>query len=600
MTEPDKVILDVNVDKKEKVKVSKITIEGNEHLSTSKIKGSLILPGALKKTKEQGRLANIFRSKKFIDEKYEEDKDNLINKYNELGYRDAEIVEERVTPSGENTVEIFLKVDEGQKYYIRNIDWVGNTLYPTDVLNFDLRMKKGDVYNQKLLDERLKTDEDAVSNKYYNNGYVFSDITPVEVNIVGDSVDLELRVTEGPQATISHVRIAGNDRVYENVIRRELRTKPGDLFNRDALMRTYREIASMGHFDQEQINPDVQPDQNNGTVDINWGLVSKSNDQVEFSLGWGQTGVIGKIGLKFSNFSMRNLFNRDGLRRGVLPQGDGETFSISGQTNGTYYQSYSVSYLDPWFGGKRPNSLSVSGFFSKQTDVNSNYYNSSYYNNYYNSLYGYGSTGNSYLENYYDPDRYVKMFGMSVGWGKRLRWPDDYFTFMASLNYTRYMLKDWSYFMISNGNSNNIFLTLNLSRNSTDNMIYPRRGSEFSLSLSLTPPFSLWDGKDYENLAQNSSSATYQREMQTKYKWVEYHKWKFKARTFTALTSSAKCPVLMTRVEFGILGSYNNNKKSPFETFYMGGDGMSGYSSGYATETIGLRGYGNGDRKSAV
>ena len=591
---PDRTIVDVNVEKKDKVKINHIYITGNEHLSTRKIKGSLIKPGVLKKIHEKHSMAGWFKSRKFVDTKYKEAKENLITKYGELGYRDAIIVADSVVPHDDQDVDIYIDVEEGQKYYVRNIEWVGNTLYPTETLNKLLRMEKGDVYNQKLLGERLITDEDAVSNLYYNNGYVFSRIDPVETNIVGDSVDLEMRIFEGQQAHISHVRISGNDRVYENVIRRELRNKPGDLFSRDALMRSYREIVSLGHFD-ENIDPKVEPDRVNGTVDINLGLTSKSNDQIEFSLGYGQTGVIGRVGLKFSNFCMANLFKGKGLRRGMMPMGNSETFSISGQTNGRYYQAYSVSYMNPWFGGKRPNTFSLSAFFSKQTDVSDNYYNSAYYNSYYNSyLYGYGNSGYNYYENYYDPDKYVMLFGMSVGWGKRLRWPDDWFHLYAELSYTRYMLKNWQYFLMSNGNCNNINLGLTLSRNSTDNQIYPRKGSEFILSATLTPPYSLFSKKDYANLATNPNSATYNKEMQEKYNWIEYHKWKFKSRTYTALSGHEKCFVLSTRVEFGILGHYNRDKRSPFETFYVGGDGTSGYSTTYATETIGMRGYDNG------
>lgn len=594
VTEADKTIVDINIDKKEKVKIHAITIEGNHTLPTKKIKGTMFVPGVFKKTNEKGRPGSWFRSKKFIDTKYEEDKENLIKKYNELGYRDAVIVADSVTPYNEKTVDIYIKVEEGQKYYVRNIDWVGNTVYNTDQLSELLRMKKGDVYNQKQLDDRTRQDEDAIGNLYYNHGYVFYELDPVEINIDGDSVDLEMRIKEGPQATIRHIGISGNDRVYENVVRRELRTKPGDLFSKEALERSYREIATMGHFDPEHINPDVQPNASNGTVDINWGLESKSTDQVEFSLGYGQTGVIGKIGLKFSNFCLANLFTKGSVRRGFLPQGNGETFSISGQTNAKYYQSYSINYVNPWFGGKRPNALSFSAFYAKQTDVSDNYYNSSYYNSYYNYLYGYGTSGSNYYENFLDPDSYLKLFGVSLGWGKRLRWPDDYFQLSADLSYQRYILKNWEYFLISNGSCNNISLNITLSRNSTDNPVYPRHGSDFVLSVGLTPPYSLFDKLDYANLANNYQSSAYQSEMQRKYKWVEYHKWKFKSRTYTALTSQVKCPVLMTRVEFGILGAYNKHKKSPFETFYVGGDGMSGYSSTYATETIGLRGYDNG------
>lgn len=591
---PDKIIVDVNVERKDKVKINKINIIGNKHLSTRKIKGNIIKPGVLKTIHEKRSMASWFRSKKFVEAKYKEAKENLLTKYGELGFRDAIIVADSVVPHNDQDVNIYISIEEGQKYYIRNIEWVGNTLYPTDVLNKLLQLKKGDVYNQTLMNERLMTDEDAVGNLYYNNGYVFSRIDPVETNIVGDSIDLEMRIFEGPQARISHVRISGNDRVYENVIRRELRNKPGDLFSREALMRSFREVVSLGHFD-ESSEPKVEPDRVNGTVDINWGLTSKSNDQIEFSLGYGQTGVIGRIGLKFSNFCMANLFSKKGLRRGVMPMGNGETFSISGQTNGRYYQSYSVSYMNPWFGGKRPNTFSLSAFFSKQTDVSDNYYNSAYYNNYFNSyLYGMGTNSYNYYENYYDPNKYVMLFGMSLGWGKRLRWPDDRFTLSAELSYTRYMLKNWQYFLMSNGNCNNINIGLNLSRNSTDNPIYPRSGSDFLLSISLTPPYSLFNDKDYANLATNVNSPTYNKEMQEKYRWIEYHKWKFKSRTYTALSGHNKCFVLSTRVEFGILGHYNKNMRSPFETFYVGGDGTSGYSTSYATETIGMRGYDNG------
>jgi outer membrane protein insertion porin family len=596
VTNPGKVILDVNVDKKEKVKVHEIKIEGNHVLTTSQIKGGFFTKGVMKKTHETGKFANWFKSKKFIDDKYATDKQNIIDKYNELGYRDAVILADSVSPYDDKTVNVYIKVEEGQKYYLRNLDWVGNTIFSTDQLNYALRMKHGDVYNQKLLNDRLNSQDDptAVGNLYYNRGYVFYNLDPTEVNIVGDSIDLEMRIVEGPQATISHVRISGNTRVYEEVIRRELRNKPGDLFNKEALMRSYREIATMGNFDPEHISPDVQPNRETSTVDINWGLSQKSNDQVEFSLGWGQTGVIGRIGLKFGNFSMRNLFNRKGVHRFALPEGDGETFSLNGETNGRYYQSYSLSYLNPWFGGKRPNSLSFSLYFSKQTDVSDNYYNNSSYYNYYNYLYGYGSNTSNYYMNYSDPDKYVKLIGLSLGWGKRLRWPDDYFTFSASLNYTRYMLKNWRYFIMTTGNCNNINANFTLARNSVDNPIYPRSGTDFQASVTLTPPFSMWDGKDYANLANNPKSSTYEREQREKFKWVEYHKWKFRLRTYTALSGVSKCPVLMTRVEFGILGAYNKNKKSPFETFYVGGDGMSGYSTSYATETIGLRGYENG------
>mgnify|MGYP005858852689 FL=1 len=589
----NQVILDIMVDKKEKIKVHKITIDGNEKISDKKLKGNFFSKGAFAKIHEAGKLANIFKSKKYTPERWKDDKNNLISKYNEYGYFDASILSDSVTNYDSKHVDVYVKVHEGKQYFLRNITWVGNTVYTTDHLNAILGMKRGDVYNMKLMNKRLVTDDDAAANLYYNNGYVFSRIEPVEVNIDGDSIDVEMRVTEGPQAYLSHVRINGNDRLYENVVRRELHTKPGDLFSREALMRTARELGSMGHFDAEHVAPDVKPNPEDGTVDVNWNLVQKSNDQIELSLGWGQTGVIGRVGLKLNNFSIRNLFRKNSERRGVLPVGDGEVLSLGVQAN-TYYQSYNVSYSTNWFGGKRPVQFSVGAYWSKYSDVSSNYYNTALMRRYYDYTYGYGSNYYNNYESYVDPDKYMKLLGLSLGWGKRLRWPDDYFTLSLQLAYQRYTMKNWGYFLMSNGSANNLNLTLSLNRTSTDNPLFPRRGSEFSASVTVTPPWSSWDKKDYANLANNQYSPTYNAEQQEKYRWVEYHKWKFKSKTYTALSGGSKCFVLMTRVELGLLGSYNKYKKSPFETFYMGGDGMSGYSSNYATETIGLRGYENG------
>ncbi len=600
VTSKNEVILDINVDKKAKMKVRQIIFEGNDQLSDSKIKGNLFKKSAFGKINEAGKFRNFFKAKKYTPERYEEAKQALIDKYNELGYRDATILEDSVWTVDENHVNVFVKVDEGQRYYLRNITWVGNTVVTSDYLDRSLGMKKGDVYNQKQMKKRLSEDEDAVGNYYWNNGYLFYNLEPTEVNIVGDSIDLEMRIQEGTQAHISHVRIYGNDRLYEEVVRRELRTKPGDLFSKDAIQRSAREIASMGFFDPEKVNPDIKPNYDDGTVDINWELEQKSNDQLEFSLGWGQTGVIGRVGIKLTNFSMRNLFGKNKMHRGFLPIGDGEQVSLSAQSNGSYYYSFSTGYSTGWFGGKRPNSFSVSAFYSKQTDISSTYRNSAWMNNYYNYMGGYGSYNTGYYDytSLYDDDKFIKLIGISVGWGKRLRWPDDYFQLSTQLSYTRYMLQDWNYFLISNGNCNNINLGITLARTSTDNQLFPRRGSEFIASVTLTPPWSLFDGKDYANLATvetyNTNADRYQAELQEKYRWIEYHKWKFKSRTFTALTGGQKCFVLMTRAEFGILGSYNKDKKSPFETYYMGGDGMSGYSTSYAEETIGLRGYENG------
>ena len=592
----NQVIVDIEIDKKEKVKVHQITIEGNKAITAKKLKR------VMKKTNEKGKLLNLFRTKKFVEENYEADKQLIIDKYNELGYRDAMIVADSVTPYDEKTVNVYLQIEEGQKYYLRNVTWVGNTLYPSEQLDYLLRMKKGDVYNQKLLEERTSTDEDAIGNLYYNNGYLFYSLDPVEVNIVGDSIDLEMRIYEGRQATINKIIISGNDRVYENIVRRELRTRPGDLFSREELMRSLREIQQMGHFDPEQLQPDIKPRPEDGTVDIGYPLVSKANDQVEFSAGWGQTGVIGKLSLKFTNFSLANLLHPGENYRGILPQGDGQTLTISGQTNAKYYQSYSVSFYDPWFGGKRPNAFSVSAFYSRQTDISSRYYNDAYYNSYYNSLYsgmyGYGlyNYGNyTNYENYYDPDKSVQMYGLAVMFGKRLKWPDDYFQFTAELSYQRYVLKEWQYFPVTNGKCNDLSINLTLSRSSIDNPIYPRQGSEFSLSVQFTPPYSLFDEVDYSKYNLNN-----QDDINKMHKWVEYHKWKFKSKVYIPLMDPynvKRTPVLMGRVEFGLLGHYNKYKKSPFGTFEVGGDGMTGYSY-YATETIALRGYENGSLAS--
>jgi outer membrane protein insertion porin family len=595
------VIVDVNIDKNEKTKINEIVFTGNNALTDFQLRK------AMKKTNERFSLRRrfktsileIFSTKKFTTEEYENDKRHLIDKYNEYGYRDAAILSDSVVNYTDKSVNIYLTVDEGEKYYLKDVRFVGNTQYPAELLEALFQMKRGDVYNQKRLNERLNTDEDAVANLYYNNGYLFFGADPVEVDVENDSISLEIRIQEGPQATINRIIIEGNDRLYEDIIRRELRTKPGMLFSREDLIRSIRELAQMGHFDPENMNPQPLPDPENGTVDIRYPLVSKANDQVEFSAGWGQVGVIGKVSLKFANFSMKNLFHPNSYK-GILPQGEGQTLTLSGQTNGRYYQLYSISYLDPWFGGKRPNSLSVSAYFSKQTGVNESYYTS--LANYYGYGYGYGYNygyGNSYYDPYgnyelaYDENKYIMMLGLSAGYGKRLTWPDDFFQFMVTLNYQMYLLKNWTQFLgFSNGTSHNINLEFLLQRSSVDNPLYTRRGSQFALSVSATPPYSLFDGIDYAALNTLGTDEA----MQKKYRMVEYHKWKFKAKIFSPLAplTIKRTPVLMSRIEYGFVGHYNRHKLSPFETFYMGGDGMTGYSYNYGMETIALRGYENG------
>ena len=592
LSKENEMIVDIKIDKHDKVKVHKIYIDGNEMFSDRDVKS------AMKKTNEKGDIRNLFKQKKFVKSDYADDLNRIIQKYNEKGYRDAKILFDSVAKYDDKTVDVYIKVEEGKKYYIRNIDWVGNTVYPTQDLSTFLGINPGEVYNQKLINKRLLEDEDAVSNYYMNKGYLFYQLVPIEKNIIGDSIDLELRMFEGPQARINKVVINGNDRLYEKVIRRELRVKPGELFSKDDLMRSAREIAQTGHFNPENMDIRPEPNSENGTVDIIFDLESKANDQIEFSMGWGQTGVIGKLALKFTNFSIKNLFKPSSYR-GIIPQGEGQTFTISAQTNAKYYQAYSISFLDPWFGGKRPNSLSVSAYYSRQTGVNSSYYNSNWSNPYlygggYGYNYGYGSDyyQNS-IQNAYDPNKILQMAGVTLGFGKRLSWPDDYFTLSAELSYNWYYLKNWEYlYYMNNGTSNSIVLGLTLARNSIDNPLYTRRGSSFSLNFQMTPPASLLNpGKNWEKLYKDNSTEAKEQ----LYHWIEYWKLKFKSRTYTPLTDpyGKWTLVFMTRADIGLLGSYNKWLKSPFETFYVGGDGMTG-SYTYATETIGMRGYDNG------
>ena len=594
LSKKNEVIVDIVVDKHSKIKVHKIYITGNNVMSDGKIKRTM------KKTNEKGSLLKLFSQKKFVQTDFEADKQRIIDKYNEMGYRDAQIVSDSVVNFDEKTVDVYMTIDEGKKYYINGVKWVGNTVYPATFLDEVLGIAKGDVYNQKKLNKRTQEDDDAVANLYLDKGYLFFQLVPVESRIEGDSIELEMRLFEGEQARINKVVINGNDRLYEKVIRRELRVRPGDLFSKSDLIRSAREIAQPGHFAPEKMDIRPEPNEENGTVDIIMNLESKANDQIEFSAGWGQTGIIGKLSLKFSNFSIQNLFHPSSFK-GIIPQGEGQTFTISAQTNAKYYQAYSISFLDPWFGGKRPNSLSVSAFYSRQTGINSSYYNKLYQNSMYNYMYSgmgyYNNYYNNYYRNYnyedaYDPNKYLQMGGVTVGFGKRLKWPDDYFTLTADVSYQWYSLKNWEYlYYMNNGTSNSIVFGITLARNSIDNPLYTRRGSSFSLSFRATPPASLFGKKDWAKLSQTNTEAA----KKDLYHWIEYWKLKFQARTYTPLTDpdGRWTLVLMTRADIGLLGSWNKHLKSPFETFYMGGDGMSG-SYTYATETIALRGYENG------
>ncbi|MCI5680389.1 MAG: outer membrane protein assembly factor BamA, partial [Bacteroidales bacterium] len=418
---PGYVKVAINVDKKVKTKVGKIYITGNEALTHNQINK------AMKKTNDNN-IINLFRTKKFVTEEYEKDKLAVIEKYNEIGYRDAYIVADSIVPNPEDPtrVDVYMTVSEGDKYYVRNIKWVGNTVYPYELLDATLGVQKGDVYNLKTLNERLQTDDDAVAKLYTDRGYLFFNVEPVEVNVENDSIDFEMRMYEGKPATINQINIVGNTRVYEHVVRRELYTKPGQLYSQSDIMRSLRELAQMGHFDQEKLVPDIQPNPEEGTVDITYQLETKSSDQIEFSLGWGATGLVGSLGLKFTNFAIQNLFNKKAYR--IVPQGEGQTFSINARTNGIYYTSASISFMEPWLGGKRPNSLSASIYFAQQTGYADSYYKAyqNLYNTYYNNYYAYGNSSDYYQqmqEAYADKDKYLRTFGVSLGYGKRLRWP---------------------------------------------------------------------------------------------------------------------------------------------------------------------------------
>lgn len=546
------VILDILVDRSNKIKVREIFVEGNNAFTTKKIKKFI------KNTKEK-KLKNFLKSSKYIEEKWEEDKLTLIEKFNEKGYRDALIISDSVVKVEDDRVDIYLKYKEGNRYYFNDVTWVGNTVYNSFMLDQYLKLKKGDVYNKTLLDKRLTTEDDAVSNLYLDNGYLFFNVNPVETVVGTDSIDIEMRIVEGKQAYIDRVMIKGNTKTHEHVARRELYTYPGELFSKKDIIRSVRELAQLGHFDPEAINPDIQPKPESGKVDIIYELEEKANDQIELSGGWGAGMIIGTVGLKFSNFSIRNMFNKEAWS--PLPTGDGQTLSIRAQTNGSYYSSYSLSFVEPWLGGKKPTSLSTSFYYSKQSGYSSSY--SSYY-----------SQPNT--------DQQQEVLGMSVGLARRLKWPDDYFSLYNEVSYQNYRLKNWQYYLIANGTSNNFSFTTTLSRSSIDNPLYTRSGSSFSLSMKITPPYSLFDGVNYKRADDDE-----------KYKWIEYHKWVFKGKMFSPILNKTDKLVLYTGAEFGYLGYFNKDKRSPFEGFEVGGDGMSGYSM-YGSDNIGLRGYGNG------
>ncbi len=539
------------IDRKEKVKIGKIDFIGNTQFTDKRLRRTF------KKTHQKS--INIFQGAKLNEADYETDKELLIDFYNSKGFRNANILRDSIYPISENRIGINLEVSEGNKYYIRNVSWVGNSVYETDALQRMFGVKKGDTYDKKTMQKRLgigkETDPEAmsVSSLYQNEGYLMSQIEPAETIIGPDSIDIEVKVFEGKQFTINNVGISGNQRVDDEVIRRELYTRPGELYNRSLLMQTIRTLGSMGHFNPEAIMPDIKP-VSNELVDINWPLEEQASDQFNIAGGWGSGTFVGSVGITLNNLSVKNFFKKGAWR--PYPMGQNQRLSVSAQTNGTYYKALAMSFTDPWLGGKKPNSFTFSAHISEQ--------NNAYYV-------------------WQTATQYFRTYGVAAGLGKRLNWPDPYFTFYAEASYERYNLKNWTGFVVENGNSNLLSLKLVFARNSVDQPIYPRRGSEFSASVQATLPYSLWDGKDYSDQSMSD---------QDRYRWIEFHKWQFKAQWFQGFLSNSNL-VLMLKAEMGYLGSYNKNKVSPFQRFEVGGDGMSGYNI-YGIDIIAMRGYEDG------
>ena len=565
------------VDKGVKVKVKEINFIGNEHVKEFKLARSM------KKTKAR-KIYNIFNSKKFDAKEYPNDKKNLISAFNEAGYRDARIVKDSIYYLEPGRLGIDIVVEEGDKYYFRDISWTGNSVYGTDVLNDVLGINKGDVYDMVSMQKRLfgggKQNEYDVSKLYRDNGYLFFQLTPVETNIQNDSVDVEMRISEGKQATLNNIIINGNDLTNEKVVRRQVFTRPGYLFSQTDFERSIREIASLGQFDAEAIMGEggynIIPNQLNNTVDVIYNVTEKPSSQLELSGGWGGHTFVATAGVSFNNFSTHRLLDKSAWR--PVPLGDAQSLAFHFQTNGSYYTALNASFTEPWLFGKKPTSLNLGVYYTRQTASNSG----GYYNYFYN----------------YSVDRILEIYGFSASLGSRLKWPDNYFVLYNGLSWQSYKLTNWyqGYFMFQDGLSHNINYQATLARNSTDQQIYPRQGSDFSLNLQLTPPFSLLRRHTYDadgnKVAVNSWRDVNYDDWTSgdRYRWIEYWKLKFNAATYTKLVGDL---VLMTRAQFGYLGYYNRNwGYSPFEYFLVGGDGMSGYST-YGSDIIPLRGYEN-------
>jgi outer membrane protein insertion porin family len=548
-TQQNAVILNIFIQKKSKIKINKIYFEGNKSLSEKKLKRTM------KETKEK-KWWNIFKASKYIEENFEGDKEKIIAKYNAKGFRDALIVRDTVYRFDEKTLDIRITISEGPKYYFRDINWVGNAKYSDKELNNILNIRKGDVFNQALLDSKLYMSQDSrdITSLYMDDGYLFFQITPVEVMVENDSIDIELRIYEGKQAIINKVTVTGNTKTNDHVILREIRTKPGQLFSRSDIMRTQRELAQLRYFNPEKLGVNPKPNPGDGTVDIEYVVEEQASDQVELSGGWGAGRLVGTLGVSFNNFSAKNFFKKGAWK--PLPSGDGQSLSVRAQTTGTFFQSYNASFIEPWLGGKKPNTMSISVFHSRQ------------------NLTGTKKT---------DANRQtLNTTGISFGLGRRLVVPDDFFTLYQEMGFQHYVLNNFrAQFSFSDGRANDFSIKTVLSRNSIDQPIYPRSGSQITASLQITPPYSL-----LRDNAQNTPD--YYTRTREEVRWVEYHKWKFTTSWFTRLFDNL---VLNTKLGFGFVGSYNNTiGASPFGRFYLGGSGLTGWALD-GREIIALRGY---------
>ncbi len=550
------VLATFKIDKGPKVKIGEIRFTGNDAYSAARLRRTF------KKTHQRGISLALFKSKKLNEEEYAKDKDLLVDFYNSRGYRDATVLSDSVYVINDKRIGIALQVEEGRTFYYRDITWMGNSVYPTELLNGMLAITRGQMYDRKSMDRQLGIRNEAdpmkssISTLYSNAGYLMSNIEAQEIVVGGDSIDLQIKIQEGKPFTVNQITIAGNTRVYDHAIRRELEVRPGDLYNQQMLVSTMQRLGQMKHFSPEATMPRMMP-VSDDRVDLSFNLEEVPSDQLEISGGWGAGMFVGSVGVTLTNFNLNNLFKSSEWR--PYPHGENQQLSVRGQSNGQHYKALSLSFTDPWFGGKKPNSLTVGLYYSDQTDA-----------------LWIGQRSN----------KHFRTMGASIGVGRRLRWPDYMFTLYNEVMYQAYNLKDWDGFGLgfSNGTANIVALNTVLSRNTVSNPFFPSDGSTLSLSVSLTPPYSLWDGKNYSPDSKLSE--------QDRYRWIEYHKWSLSGDWYLPLSTNQKF-ALRLHAEAGIVGSYNKNKQSPFEGYEVGGDGMSGYNL-YGVDVVGLRGYENG------